>query len=221
MNTAWQMVHREAAKNSRRFLIGGPHVAVAGKRSIYSMTTDTTHAEICSICKEPVKGCFEVFSYSRLGIPQVQIDSTPDRNFNVCDWCNKTVCFRCSNSPDSGLCNDCFRLSSVSIDDDKENKRALTPTTMDEGPTIIYEEPQGSEIPAQDRAKLVLKLIKHREVDIADFQGRIETLTDKLHEVVNEFGGYMGDIDAAITDVMNATNLSDATESADQFSKTN
>jgi hypothetical protein len=110
---------------------------------------------------------------------------------------------------------------SVSIDDDQENNRALTTTTMDQEPKIIYEEPEGSEISAQDRAKLVLKLIKHREVDIADFQGRIETLTDKLHEVVNEFGGYMGDIDAAIMDVMNATSLPGATESADQFSKNN
>jgi len=186
------------------------------------MTTQTTNADICSVCMEPVKGGFEVFRYSRLGVPRIEIEPTPDTNFIVCDSCNNVVCYGCSDRPDSGLCNDCYRLGSVSInDDDKENKRALTTTTMDQGPKIIYEEPQGSEIAAHDRAKLVLKLIKQREVDIADFQGRIETLTDKLHEVANEFGGYMGDIDAAIMDVMNATTISAASEVADQFSKTN
>jgi hypothetical protein len=185
------------------------------------MTTQTTNAEICSVCEQPVQGGFEVFRYSRLGVPRIEIESTPDRNFNVCDWCDKMVCFRCSDHPDSGFCNDCYRIMSVSIDDDEENKRALTPTTMDQEPKIIYEEPQGSEIPATDRANLVLKLIKNREVDIADFEGRIEILTDKLHEVVHEFGGYMGDIDAAIMDVMRATTLPDAVESANQFSTTN
>ena len=193
-------------------------VAEAGERTTYTMTTQTTDTELCSVCQEPVKGGFEVFRYSRLGVPRIEIQSTPDRNFNVCDACNKTVCFRCSDHPDSGFCNDCYRIMSVSIDDD-EDKRALTTTPMDQEPKILYEEPRGSELTAPDRAALVLKLIKTREVDIADFQGRIETLTDKLHEVANEFGGYMGDIDAAIMDVMNATDLSNASEAANQFSK--
>jgi hypothetical protein len=196
-------------------------VAEAGKRTPYSMTTQTTNADICSVCEEPVKGDFEVFSYSRLGVPVVEVESTPDRNFNVCDWCNKTVCFRCSDHPDSGFCNDCYRIMSVSIDDDKEINRALTTTTMDQEPKIIYEEPQGSDVSANGQAKRVSRLITQREVDIADFQGRIETLTEKLHEVVNEFAEYVRDIDAAIMETMTVLQSKTGPESADHFGNTN
>ncbi len=37
----------------------------------------------------------------------VVIDGTPDRDFNVCDLCNVTICFDCSIDKDSGYCNAC------------------------------------------------------------------------------------------------------------------
>jgi len=66
--------------------------------------------EICTVCKKECSGGFEVSSRQLAdGTPEIVIDTTPDRNFNVCDACNRTICFECSVSPDSGYCNDCFR----------------------------------------------------------------------------------------------------------------
>jgi len=209
---------REAAIISRRFCAFMD--ASAGKRIPFAMTTRTMNADICSVCERPVKGGFEVFSYSRLGSPQVEIESTPDRDFNVCDWCNMTVCFRCSDFPESGLCNRCYRLMSVPVDDDIEKTRAHT-TTMEQEPTIIYEEPKSSALSAPSPAARVQKLVTDRELDIADFQGRIETLTDKLHEVVNEFAEYVRDIDAAIMEVMEVLRHNGSSESHDRSTETN
>ena len=66
--------------------------------------------EICSVCKKECRGGFEVHE----GKPSGQwdfvviVDTAPDRNFNVCDACNVTICFDCSLDPDSGYCNDCL-----------------------------------------------------------------------------------------------------------------
>jgi hypothetical protein len=63
-------------------------------------------ADICEVCKEPVKGGFEV--YTRPEENLIVVDSTPDRDFNICDSCNKCVCFQCSIDRDSGYCNECL-----------------------------------------------------------------------------------------------------------------
>jgi hypothetical protein len=47
----------------------------------------------------------------------VVIDGTPDRNFNVCDLCNETVCFECSEEPESGYCNRCLHKVSVAAEE--------------------------------------------------------------------------------------------------------
>lgn len=65
-------------------------------------------ADICEVCKEPVKGGFEVYTKSDKDIFEIVVDTTPDRNFNICDACNKCVCFRCSIDRDSGYCNECL-----------------------------------------------------------------------------------------------------------------
>jgi hypothetical protein len=184
-------------------------VAEAGKRTPYSMTTHTTNAEICSVCKEPVEGGFEAFTYSRLGVPRIEVEPIPGTNFIVCDWCNKTYCFRCTDHPDSGFCNDCYRIMSVSIDDDKENNGALQATTMEQEPKIIYEEPKGSEIPAKRQTKRILNLMSDRQVDIADFQGRIDSLSQKLEEIANDFQENMLNIDRAILDALHIADADD------------
>lgn len=66
--------------------------------------------EICSVCRKEVHGGFEVRQWMRTsGVPVIVIDSTADRDFNVCDLCNVTICFNCSKDPDSGYCNECLR----------------------------------------------------------------------------------------------------------------
>jgi len=70
-----------------------------------------TESEICTICGESTRGGFAV-------LPQpwpndgdtllIAIDSTPDRDFNVCDLCNDVVHFRCSKHPESGYCDKCY-----------------------------------------------------------------------------------------------------------------
>lgn len=73
------------------------------------MNDNRENAEICTVCHEPTTGGFDVYERTREdGVPMIVIDSTPDRNFNVCDSCNDVVCFRCSAHPDSGYCNRCF-----------------------------------------------------------------------------------------------------------------
>jgi hypothetical protein len=69
----------------------------------------TKPMENCSICKTAVHGDFVVLAESQ---PDesfiIEIDSTPDRNFNVCDLCNEVICFACSRDKDSGYCNVCL-----------------------------------------------------------------------------------------------------------------
>ena len=63
----------------------------------------------CTACKQPVNGGFEVHGRRlRNGTPLITVNSTPDRDHNVCDLCNRTVHFRCSAYPDSGYCDDCY-----------------------------------------------------------------------------------------------------------------
>lgn len=66
-------------------------------------------ADICTVCHEETRGGFEVYERTREdGVPMIVIESTPDRNFNVCDGCNDAICFRCSARPESGYCNRCL-----------------------------------------------------------------------------------------------------------------
>jgi hypothetical protein len=61
------------------------------------------------VCKEDCKGGFDVWDKTRKdGTFNIAIDSTPDRDFYVCDLCNDVVHFRCSRHPESGYCDTCF-----------------------------------------------------------------------------------------------------------------
>src|SRR5579872_3136352 len=61
------------------------------------ITTTKTMGEICSVCGKECRGGFEVYERTlRDGTPEIVIDTTPDRNFNVCDACNVVTCFTCS-----------------------------------------------------------------------------------------------------------------------------
>jgi hypothetical protein len=67
--------------------------------------------EYCTVCSREVHGGFEVSSQESTGPDQpfmVIIEGTLDRDFNVCDLCNDTICFDCSIDKDSGYCNDCY-----------------------------------------------------------------------------------------------------------------
>ena len=74
------------------------------------MNDDKEIAEfICVVCKEPCRGGFDVWSKERKdGTFLIAVDSTPDRDFNVCDSCNDAVHFRCSKDPDTGYCDKCL-----------------------------------------------------------------------------------------------------------------
>jgi hypothetical protein len=70
----------------------------------------TNTMETCSVCHRECHGGFEVSSQESRSPDQpfmVIIEGTPDRDFNVCDLCNITICFDCSIDKDSGYCNDC------------------------------------------------------------------------------------------------------------------
>ena len=71
--------------------------------------------ETCSVCRTQCRGGFDVYERVKNGVPTIVVDSTPDRNFNVCDLCNVSICFDCSKEPDSGYCNQC--LARVRSDD--------------------------------------------------------------------------------------------------------
>ncbi len=67
-------------------------------------------ADLCTKCGNEVRGDSEVYERTLPdGTFGIVIDSTPDRNFNLCDACNATVRFKCSTWPDSGYCDDCFK----------------------------------------------------------------------------------------------------------------
>lgn len=73
------------------------------------MKADDKDAYPCFECGGPVAGDFEVYAHERRdGTPMIVVESTPDRDFNVCDGCNTTVHVRCSYYPQSGLCNACY-----------------------------------------------------------------------------------------------------------------
>jgi hypothetical protein len=59
--------------------------------------------EICTVCKKECRGGFEVYEREQKdGTFEVVIDTTPDRNYNICDVCNVAICFDCSINRDSG-----------------------------------------------------------------------------------------------------------------------
>lgn len=63
----------------------------------------------CTVCGRDVNGGFEVHSSDLpSGEFYISIDGTPDRDFNVCDLCNDTICYDCSIDKDSGYCNVCY-----------------------------------------------------------------------------------------------------------------
>jgi hypothetical protein len=71
---------------------------------------DQESGEVCSVCKEPVKGGFNVLDTEAVDGEKmiIAIVDTPDRDFNDCDACNTRVHFRCSQHPASGYCDRCF-----------------------------------------------------------------------------------------------------------------
>jgi hypothetical protein len=74
--------------------------------------------EICSVCLKGVQGGFEVYERTRKdGTPLIVIDTTPDRNYNVCDMCNEIVCFACSEEPESGYCNRCLHRARERVEE--------------------------------------------------------------------------------------------------------
>lgn len=78
-------------------------------------------ADICSVCMREVQGGFEVYERTmRDGTPMIAIDTTPDRNYNVCDLCNRVVHFVCSRDPDSGYCDSCLDKLEAYHDDSEE-----------------------------------------------------------------------------------------------------
>jgi len=65
---------------------------------------------VCVVCKKACRGGFDVWSKERKdGTMLIAVDTTPDRDFNVCDSCNDVVHFRCSKEPDTGYCDNCLR----------------------------------------------------------------------------------------------------------------
>ena len=99
--------HLRGRENNLAPLIDGyemPQLPKQGKaQSIHTM-------EYCTVCHREVHGGFEVSSQESKGPDQpfmVIIEGTPDRDFNVCDLCNDTICFDCSIDKDSGYCNVC------------------------------------------------------------------------------------------------------------------
>lgn len=66
-------------------------------------------SDICIVCQQECRGGFEVYDRTRKdGTFEVVIDSTHDRDYNVCDLCNASVHFRCSCRPETGYCDACL-----------------------------------------------------------------------------------------------------------------
>jgi hypothetical protein len=227
-----QVISREAASQRLRRYAGTDRVTAedAGQSIPSSMTISTTNADACAVCNGPVKGGFETLSYLRLGIPVTEVTSTPDRNFNLCSLCGTTICWACSQHPDSGCCNECYRQaygSQDSVANDEVNTRAetnVTPTPMqfDQPPAVIplddkpYE-PSDFATALTGRRELVKKLNQHRQVDVDDLRGRLMAISQKLTELADEFDEYFRDIDAGIIDVLSANTLDDARDSVRRF----
>ena len=73
------------------------------------MDTPQELGEVCYVCKGRTRGGFVNFeSVMKDGTPIIGIDTTPDRDFNVCDLCNIVVHFRCSMHPELGYCDPCY-----------------------------------------------------------------------------------------------------------------
>ncbi len=73
------------------------------------MSPFINEGEICSVCGRSTRGGFDVSERSSNdGVAVIAIDSTPDRDFNVCDLCNDVVHFRCSQHPETGYCDSCY-----------------------------------------------------------------------------------------------------------------
>lgn len=124
--------------------------------------------------------------------------------------------------PDSGYCNECYRMLMASQGmEDEERAHTNEPSTEMQEPTIIYEEPKGSELKRDDRLGLVWTLIKRREFDLTDFQARIDGLTQKILEIADDFQTQMSELDAAILQVMEAETFEQAQEAARKFDHKN
>lgn len=63
----------------------------------------------CSICRREVTGRIDVREYElNDGTPVVSMDSSPDRDWILCDSCNALVCHDCCRHPQSGYCDACI-----------------------------------------------------------------------------------------------------------------
>ena len=75
-------------------------------------------ADICAVCLQEVQGGFEVYERTfKDETPMIAIDTTPDRNYNVCDLCNIVVHFWCSRDPESGYCDGCLNQLQMERDE--------------------------------------------------------------------------------------------------------
>lgn len=64
--------------------------------------------EACPKCRKQLTGAIETAAAVVGGIQFVVMRETPDRNWIICDGCNKTVCKSCCIIPASGYCDKCF-----------------------------------------------------------------------------------------------------------------
>lgn len=69
--------------------------------------SQTNFPEHCESCGNAVVGSFVVEEEMQGNVPVVAVYKTPDCNYNVCDGCNKLVCFDCCCCPMLGYCSDC------------------------------------------------------------------------------------------------------------------
>lgn len=64
--------------------------------------------ENCPKCHRILTGTIEVSSALIGGINVVVMEETANRNWILCDFCNRTICKSCCIMPESGYCNNCF-----------------------------------------------------------------------------------------------------------------
>ena len=68
----------------------------------------------CEVCGRQVHGDLEVSDGELAnGIGIVLITSTPDRDWILCDNCNKLVCHNCCEHPKTGYCDPCITKYSL------------------------------------------------------------------------------------------------------------
>lgn len=63
----------------------------------------------CQLCGREVTGRIDVCESTLSDdTPVISMDSTPDRDWIICDSCNTFVCHNCCRYPLSGYCDTCI-----------------------------------------------------------------------------------------------------------------